>query len=60
MYREWYYHPIAESMWDMGLENLDVYIWRRHNKVAPLIITRPIMYLILEVDRHSGARVEKK
>ena len=40
---------LEEDTWDTGLEELEVYITRRHNMVAQYIKTYPILYLCGDV-----------
>ena len=51
--------PIVESLREVGLDGLEVYIRLIHNTVAQFITDRPIMDLFLEVERCPGSRVKK-
>ena len=41
----------------VGLDDIGVYIARRHKKVAQYIATRPIMDLYLAADRNTGLQL---
>ena len=43
-----------------GLEELDIYIYRRKNTMEDYITTKLIMYLWLEEEKNLGERVSKQ
>ena len=45
-------------MQEAGLEEMETYIYRRHNTVAHFITTTHIIDLFLETERRPGAQVE--
>ena len=53
-YGTWVYKPIGAALEMVGLEEIEVYIARRHNTVARYIATRPIMDLCLAEERKPG------
>ena len=55
--RGWVYPPMEDVMTDVGLQELETYVYRHQNKVAQYIATRPIVGLCLASKRRPGARV---
>ena len=45
---------------EVGIEKIEVYIWRYQNMVEHFIATSNIMDLCLETERHPGYRVAKR
>ena len=56
----WNYPPLVEVMQEAWLEEMWVYIGRRHNMVAQYISTRPILNPFPEAERSPGERVTKR
>ena len=54
------YPSIGEVMEIVGLEEIGVYIARRHNMVAQYIVTRPIMDLCLVAERDPVMRLSRR
>ena len=54
------YPPIGAALEMVGLEEIGVYIARRHNMVAQYIATCPIMELCLAAERTLGIRLSKR
>ena len=46
----WLYPPLEDMMAEAGMQEVDTYVYRRHNTVAQFISTRPIMYLCLSAE----------
>ena len=47
-------------MEEAGLQEVETYVSRRHNKAAQFIMTIPIMDLCLAAERSPGSRVTKQ
>ena len=47
-------------MAEAGLQEVETYVFRRQNTVAPFIMTRPIMDLCLEAKRIPGTLVSRQ
>ena len=54
------YPPLAETVAEAGLQEVDIYIYRLHNTVTQFISTRPIMDLCLATKRRQGSRVDNQ
>ena len=46
-------------MAEVGLQDVETYVYHRHNTVAKFIATRPIMELCLVEERRPGPRISK-
>ena len=56
----WVYPPIGTALKMVGLEDIGVYIARRHNMVTQYILNRTIMDFCLAVDQKSGIRLSRQ
>ena len=55
--RVWFYPPIEDAMLEVGLQDLETYVFRHQNKVAQHIATTTIIDLCLASKRRPGERV---
>ena len=51
----WVYPSLDEVIMSVGLEEVGIYVLRRHNTVSRYIATCPILELCLTAERHPGA-----
>ena len=56
----WVYTLLKEATSKEVMQEVDTYVYRRHNTVDQFIVTRPIMDLSLAEDQISGTRVSKQ
>ena len=56
----WVYTPLEYMMAGAGLQEMEIYISRRHNTVAKFLATRTIMDLCLAAQRRPGSRLSKR
>ena len=55
----WEYPPLGGVMRENGLEDIDMYIFRRKNTASQYIAMRPILDLCLDTERNPGSQVQK-
>ena len=58
-YGTWVYSPIGAALEMVVLEDIRVYIARRHKTVAQYISTRPIMEFFLAAEWNPGMRLSR-
>ena len=56
----WAYPLLEDVMAEVGLQDVDTYVSRRHNTVAQFTTTRPIMDLCMAEERGPGPRVSNR
>ena len=56
----WVYPPIGAALAMVELEEIRVFITRRHNTAVQYIATHPIMYFCLAADQKPGMRLSRR
>ena len=56
-YGVWVYPPLDSAIAEATLQDLKTYVYRRQNRVAQFIATRPIMELWLAEEHIPGSRM---
>ena len=53
----WFYPPLEDVIEKLGLQEVEIYVYRSQNTVTQYIDTRPIMDMCLEAKRRLGPLV---
>ena len=54
-YEIWVYSPLEDAVQTVSLEDMQTYIYRRHNMATQYIATRTIIKLFLEAELIPGS-----